>query len=243
MNLALSVIALILGPFVYALGRKSPTTTQILDGFIFITVAGIVCVYIIPSSIVVGGTGAVLFLILGLLFPVAIEKSAGLPLQKAHVLILILAALGLVTHAMIDGIALLPEAGVAAAAMPQHMTSEALSGRQLAIGVIFHRLPVGMAIWWSVSPTFGAPAAIATFALVIAATAIAYFFGAPVLEIVAMRNLAFFQAFVAGSIAHVVAFGVSHEHEAPTGPRGGWGFRAGILLGLFLIFTLPHINE
>lgn len=242
MTLALSVIALLLGPFIYAFGRRQPAAKQILDGFVFITIAGIVCVYIIPAAITVGGPYAILCLLLGLLFPVAIEKTAGLSLHTAHVFIVLLAALGLIVHAVIDGIALLPVAGeFVGETTHSGERGGLLVGNQLAIGVILHRLPVGMAIWWSVRPNFGVTAAVATFAMVIAATAVAYFFGASVIEITATRNLAFFQAFVAGSIAHVVAFGVSHEHDEPSGPRHGWGFRSGILLGLFVVFTLPHI--
>ena len=58
------------------------------------------------------------------------------------------------------------------------------------------------------------------------------------------RSIAWFQAFVAGSLVHVVAFGVSHGHdgdEVLTGDNG-WGFRAGILLGMFLLFTVPQIH-
>ena len=149
MTLVLSVIALLLGPFIYALGRRQPTTRQVLDGFIFITVAGIVCVFIIPESLVSGGLLALLFLALGLIFPIIAEKSFSQSAEKAHVFVVMLAALGLVIHATIDGVALLPQLG--AETMPQN----SLFGNQLAIGVIIHRIPVGMAIWWSVRTSFG----------------------------------------------------------------------------------------
>lgn len=66
MNLALSILALLLGPVIYAMSRKNRVARQILDGFIFITIAGIVCVNIIPEALGVGGTFAVIFLLLGL---------------------------------------------------------------------------------------------------------------------------------------------------------------------------------
>ena len=45
-----------------------------------------------------------------------------------------------------------------------------LWSNQLALGVILHRLPVGMAIWWSLRPQFGRNAAIVMFAVIIVAT-------------------------------------------------------------------------
>jgi hypothetical protein len=236
MTLVLSVIALLLGPCIYALGRQKPTTRLVLDGFIFITIAGIVFVYIVPESLMSGGLLAILFLILGLIFPILAEKSFSRSADKAHVFVVMLAAVGLVLHATIDGVALLPQAG------NETTSGESLFDNQLAIGVILHRLPVGMAIWWSVRTIFGTGWAVATFSLIVAVTAAAYFLGAPIVEIAETRSLAYFQAFVAGSLVHVVAFGVSHDHRAEPVPAGKeWGYRAGILLGMFLIFAAPHI--
>jgi uncharacterized membrane protein YdcZ (DUF606 family) len=81
-------------------------------------------------------------------------------------------------------------------------------------------------------------------ALLISATGLAYVFGAPVVDLASTRSLALFQAFVAGSLVHVVAFGVSHRHGGDEAfvPADNWGFRAGILLGMFVVFSLPHIH-
>jgi hypothetical protein len=237
MTLVFSVIALILGPCIYALGRRHPTTRHVLDGFVFITVAGLVCVDIIPNSYLSGGTLAIVFLALGLVFPIAAEKSFSQSAHKAHIFVVVLAAFGLVIHATVDGIALLPQFAELSA------SKESLLGNQLAIGVILHRLPVGMAIWWSVRASFGTRAAVGTFALIIAATSAAYLFGAPIIEIAETSSLAYFQAFVAGSLVHIVAFGISHDHHSEPVPAGKeWGYRVGILIGMFLVFAVPNIH-
>ena len=246
MTFALSVLALILGPFVYSLGQRQPTAREVLDGFIFITIAGIVCVHIIPEAMEIGGVSAIAFLLLGLAFPVVIERFFHQSLHEAHVFILVLAALGLTLHATIDGIALLPlgDATDVAPGVVDAGVLGSLFGNQLALGVILHRLPVGMAIWWSVRLSFGVPVAVATFALIIAATAAAYFFGETTLPLVETRSVAYFQAFVAGSLVHVVAFGVSHDHGESSGTLAdnrGWGYRVGILIGMFLVGTAPHL--
>ena len=75
MLLILSIAALLAGPFVYTLGKRNAVARQILDGFIFITIAGLVTVHIIPDSLVGGGNLAILFLALGIAFPVLLERG------------------------------------------------------------------------------------------------------------------------------------------------------------------------
>ncbi len=228
MNLALSILALLLGPVIYALSRKNHVARQILDGFIFITIAGIICVNIIPEALAVGGTLALLFLLLGIAFPVVVEHGFSSALHEAHIVVLVLAALGLVIHATIDGIALLPA-----------------QGSDLAHAVILHRLPVGMAIWWSLRPTLGTPVAVGAIIMISMATALSYVLGAPMVELAEARSLAMIQAFVSGSLIHIVAFGFTHEHDAhiePVAKSQDWSYRVGILLGLFLVFTAPELN-
>jgi hypothetical protein len=216
-----------------------------LDGFVLVAIAGIVCVNIIPTAIDVGSWWALVSLVAGLAFPVVIERAFRQSEHRAHVFIVLLAALGLVIHAVIDGIALLPAAnGGLASTGDAAADAMAALGNPLALGVILHRLPVGMALWWSVRPQFGLGAALTCFALLISATGLAYVFGAPVVDLASTRSLALFQAFVAGSLVHVVAFGVSHRHGGDEAfvPADNWGFRAGILLGMFVVFSLPHIH-
>ncbi|MBT8065923.1 MAG: hypothetical protein KJO09_01685 [Gammaproteobacteria bacterium] len=228
MNLALSILALLLGPVIYALSRKNHITREILDGFIFITIAGIICVNIIPEALAIGGTLALLFLVLGLAFPVVVEHGFHSALHEAHIVVLVLAALGLVIHATIDGIALLPA-----------------QGNDLAHAVILHRLPVGMAIWWSLRPTLGTSVAVGAIVVISLATALSYVLGAPMVELAEARSLAMVQAFVSGSLIHIVAFGITHEHDAhiePVAKSQDWSYRVGILLGLFLVFAAPELH-
>ncbi|MBU2676036.1 MAG: hypothetical protein KJP16_03055 [Gammaproteobacteria bacterium] len=229
MNLILSIAALLLGPVIYALGRRNHVARQILDGFIFITIAGIICVNIIPEALTTGGTVAIAFLAFGIAFPIVIERGFHGALHEAHILVLIVAALGLIVHALIDGIALLPT-----------------QGGDLAHAVILHRLPIGMAIWWSLRPNLGLPVAIAAFATISIATAASYILGGPMVELAEARSIAYLQAFVSGSLIHVVAFGVTHDHGGhiePVARSQDWGYRLGILLGLFLVFTAPQLNS
>lgn len=229
MNLFLSIAALLLGPVVYALGQRNYTARQLLDGFIFITIAGIICVNIIPEALQVGGSLAIVFLVSGILFPVVLERGFHGAFHEAHVFVLIVAAIGLIIHAIVDGVALLP-----------------MQGSDLAYAVILHRLPVGMAIWWSVRPSLGTPVAVAVFVTISVASAAAYVLGGSIEELAHASSLAYVQAFVSGSLIHIVAFGVSHDHGQhiePVAQAQNWGYRVGILLGLFLVFTAPQLHS
>jgi zinc transporter ZupT len=238
--LLLSTLALIAGPFLSSAAARRPSARAALDGFVLVTLGGIVCLHIAPDAWQVAGFASVVTGALGLAFPAVLERLFRHALARAHLVVLALAAAGIAVHAVLDGVALLPI-----------VTETSASGRELAIGVIVHRLPVGMAIWWVVRPQFGTPVALGTFALVVATTGLGYGIGAEAFASGA-EVLMLFQAFVAGSLIHVVLFGVTHEHahEPSAGDaRHHHGsrirssaFRAGLFIGLVTVFLLPHIS-
>jgi hypothetical protein len=191
MYFLLSTIALLVGPFVYALGRQNKMIEHVLDVLIIAAIAWIIGVHIVPDAFRAAGWPALAFLMLGMAFPYALRHIFHLASSAMHTTLLFIAALALILHAVIDGIALLPN-----------------GGGQLGIAVILHRLPVGMAIWWTFRPAIGTKAAIAAFALIIASTALAVYFGGPVIELAESRMLALFQIFVAGSLADMVIVGL-----------------------------------
>jgi zinc transporter ZupT len=191
MYFLLSTIALLAGPFVYALGRHNKVTERLLDVMIIAAIAWIIGVHIVPDAVQAAGWPALVVLVLGMAFPYVLRRIFHLATKAMHAALLFIAALALILHAVIDGIALLPG-----------------NGEELGIAVILHRLPVGMAIWWTFRPAIGTRAAVAAFALIIGATALAIYYGAPVVELAESRMLALFQVFVAGSLADMVIVGV-----------------------------------
>ncbi len=196
MNLILSFAALLLGPLIYAAARENPLARRIFDALIVIAIAVIIAVHIIPAAMQHGGTLAITLLVLGIVFPLLLERLFKKATDAAHLVIVAIAAIGLLIHAIVDGVALLPQ-----------------SGTGLAYAIILHRLPVGMALWWAIRPSFGKLIAISAFVLIGLATAAGYFVGESIVAVAEARTLAMLQAFVAGSLIHVVAFGVRHEHD------------------------------
>jgi len=198
MTLLLSIIALLLGPVIYVLGRRNKIARQILDVLILMTIAVIILLEIIPAALTQGGWWAIVVLLLGVGFPMALENIFRRAADTAHLVIVAIAATGLILHAVIDGLVLLPE-----------------NGAGLAYAIILHRPAIGMAIWWTIRPAFGTPAAVATLGLIILATATGYFVGESTLPFAGTRALALLQAFVSGSLIHVVIFGAKHHHKQP----------------------------
>ena len=191
MNFLLSTIALLAGPFVYALGRRNKITERLLDALIIAAIAWIIGVHILPEAVQAAGWASLVVLALGMAFPYVLRRIFHLASSAMHTTVLLIAALALVLHAIIDGMALLPA-----------------SGERLSLAVILHRLPVGMAIWWTFRPSIGTNAAVASFVLIILATATTIYFGGPVLELAESKVLALFQLFVAGSLADLVIVGL-----------------------------------
>jgi hypothetical protein len=104
-------------------------------------------------------------------------------------------------------------------------------------------MPKGIALWFLLAPAFGRRAAGAVLVLLIGGTVLGYLIGDSALTLLTGPGVAWFQAFVAGSIFHVVLHGVaSHEHEAPvpsppklSPPK--WPERLGLLGGLLFLFA------
>ena len=195
MTLILSIAALLLGPAIYEAGHNNPIARRALDGVILLTIAAIIAVHVIPEALQHAGWWAVPVIILGLAFPVLLERLFHKATETAHLFIVGLAAAGLLIHAMIDGVAMLPENGMA-----------------LAYAIVLHRLPVGMAIWCIARPNYGTAVTAILFVLVIGSTVAGYFVGASLIEFAETRTLALLQAFISGSLIHVVLFRYGHKH-------------------------------
>ena len=195
MTLALSIAALLLGPLLYSASRPDTTARRILDGVILLTIAAIIAIDVVPEALQHGGRLAIIVIIVGLVFPILLERLFRKATDTAHLFVVALAAAGLLVHAVVDGLALHAENGAA-----------------LAYAIVLHRLPVGMAIWCIVRPNFGTTVTVTLFALVTLATIVGYFLGGSIAELAETRTLAMLQAFISGSLIHVVLFRDGHRH-------------------------------
>ncbi|MGH8480937.1 MAG: permease [Nevskiaceae bacterium] len=195
-----TLLALAAGPALYAAGRRSPRALAFLDGFVLVSIAGLVVLEVVPGTFLQGGAWSLAFLLAGLFGPTLLESLFRRAERATHIGALALAVLGLVFHALADGVVLAP-----GGAHPQNWA--------LALAVVVHSLPVGMAVWWLLAPSFGAGPPLAALLAMGAGTVAGYAFSEPLNAMLGQQAWAWFQSLVAGSILHVI-FGRPHLHGA-----------------------------
>lgn len=226
--LILSLAALALGPLLYVLGTKRDGVREGLDGFVFVSIAGLVIFHVIPEVMEVAGMWALGFAALGLFGPLVFERYVKKLAREAHALALVLGMLGTVLHGLIDGMALSSSTGFGA----------------LGLAVLVHRLPVGLAVWWLLKPQKGLKAALTVLISIGVATIVGYSLAEGSVDRVHGFGAMCFQALVAGSLLHVV-FHLSHGTRHA---QGGWarfapGVGGALALSALLFLSPDHEHD
>ncbi|QYJ80494.1 metal transporter [Shewanella acanthi] len=219
-----SCIALLIGPLFYRYFSSGSGLQKGLDGFIFVSLGGLVLIHILPELLEHGGLLAIIFVILGLWGPTASERLFHRYSEITHNLTLTLGIGGLLLHTITDGGAMV---------LAQQDGNSSL----LALGVILHRLPVGLAIWWLLKPQVGTRWASVVLVAMMLLTSVGFFAGEQLLSQLSLDNTVYLQAFVTGSILHVV---LHQPHGQQDAHQGQYEYQAGIgsLLGLGLLMVL-----
>jgi uncharacterized membrane protein YraQ (UPF0718 family) len=218
--LALSIVALFIGPAVFPLLRSRPSLIAALDGFLLASIGGLVLVDLLPHALHVAGGWAFLAAALGLGAPAIIDSRhrANSPKETAacgqeheaqheHGALVNVALLGLAIHAFVDGSAL---------AVPEVQVHD--SAAHLATAVLMHRVPVGLLVATMAAKRRGIRGALAAAGLLALATIAGFVVAREALPYWELRELALFQAFIAGTLLHVVMahapLASEHSHEA-----------------------------
>ncbi|MCL1067722.1 metal transporter [Shewanella olleyana] len=227
--LVASCIALLFGPLFYRYFSSGSGLQKGLDGFIFVSLGGLVLIHILPELLHHGGILTLLFVVLGLWGPTASERLFHRYSDITHNVTLTLGIGGLLLHTITDGGAMV---------LAQQEGNSIL----LALGVIMHRLPVGVAIWWLLKPQVGTRWASAVLAAMMVLTGIGYFAGEQLLQHLSIDNTVYLQAFVTGSILHVVLH-QPHGHSDDD-QQGRYQYQAGIgsLFGVGLLALLLFVD-
>lgn len=207
--LAISIAALGLGPLLYRWLRAHDWALQALDGVVTVGVGGLVLLHVLPPAFSAGGFPTVVFLIFGLVLPTMMERLQHGNFDKAHRAATFFASLALIIHSITDGLAL---------SQADHSETFAI-----ALAVVLHRLPVGLAIWMVFRPSQGVKVAWAIFAMILVGTLVGFVAGPPVLTALEGEAFAWAQAFVAGSLLHVIFHAHEHDHDHAHGHAHGHG--------------------
>ncbi len=240
MLLIASIAALIIGPVLFQFSHFGARAFKVLEGFSFITIVGLLCFGIMPQAIGVGGLLAWVFAAIGLIFPIGLERLFHGLAKQVHLLILSLGMVGLAVHAGIDGIALAGGPFVGVEAESSWFAGHREGGEYLAMAVILHRFPLGLAVWYLLSPTLGRSVAIVVLTVMAGSTVVGYAYGPDLMPALQGSGIAWFQSFVAGSILHVVIYEPGHHkhaHEDHGIALEKWPDRIGIICGLIALYV------
>ena len=191
--LALALAALLPGPAFYRSLRDRETALRWIDRLVYVTVPVLVLWDIVPAAIAARDPWPALALLVGVFGPVLIEHSRSRFASGTDVTALVLGISGLSLHALLEGAAL--------------TAASAAGDITFLMAVIFHRLPVGLVLWWLVRPRYGLNAALLGLGALLVLTALGFAAGVGLEAAWEGPALHRYQAFVGGTLLHVVTHG------------------------------------
>jgi zinc transporter ZupT len=196
--LLLSFATLFFGPIVLQLAVHSKETIRFIDAFVLCSILGIVIFHIMPESLHHGGLFAASAAVAGFFAPVLAGRFLKRGNCHLHHSLLSLASLGLLAHALLDGMALFG-------------ASHDSTGANFVLGlaVILHRLPEGMGIWRLMQGGRSKFWPTLVLVLVALATSIGFYFGESIVVYSNEQTLAVFEGLMAGVLLHVIF----HRHH------------------------------
>lgn len=233
-------LGLLLWPWLKQRGHLLAAT----DALMVVTVGGLVLLHILPHAIEDLGLWAILALLAGVALPSVFEhlsaKAGGR--GRSGLILGALIFIGLTMHAFMDGMAL-------ATARDPHMHQGHSHGQTgqlaLAVAVIVHRLPAGLALGWFIGDSKGMRWAVMATAVIAAATVGGWFGHEWVLGVGHGGWMAAFEAIVAGSLMHLLLGHhpqQSSELEGKPRSRARWGW-GGAILGAVALLALSFSQQ
>jgi len=184
-----ALLALFLGPSVYQAASGNRGLRLALRWFLIVAISALIVFDVLPDCYRQAGWIIFPLALAGAVGPTLIERIYRSWAHQAHNLALRLGVLSLFLHGLTDGAAL------------------QLSGPdQIALptAIVLHRFPVGMTIWWLIRNSFGRRVAIVALLVAAALTVLGAILAEPIAAFLTGTGSAAFQAFVAGSLLHVI---------------------------------------
>lgn len=194
-----ALLAPVFGPILYHLLHDHPRAVKAVDGFVYAAVPVLVAVQILPHAWEDRSIILILVVSAGFLLPAAIEQASHALVEHTDNLALVVGISGLALHALMEGAAF------------AHTGTDVST--PFALAVILHRIPVSLVVWWLVRPRFGRGWAAAGVGSIVLATLAGYVVGAEVLGVAHGGGVDLYQAFVSGSLVHVVFHQGRHDHQ------------------------------
>jgi len=222
--LILSVLLLLAAPLLARLVAHLPALKGGLDGFVLVTVLGLVTLTLLPEALAHSGVWAILIAVFGFCLPWIAEFLFHRAEEMTHRVVMLVAALALVVHAASDG------AILAFAGQSEH-------GSFVATGILLHRIGVAVAVWWLLRPVLTTWAGVAVLAALGVMTIIGYVMVVYAGDWYHIPLVGYWQAFAAGSLLHVVLHPLDDHNTAPNA-KNLWAHRIGTGAGIGFLFAL-----
>ena len=200
--LILSLIALGLGPIMYHIFTLNRKTLNIFDKIIFLIVGSLVLFHLIPHNVEEIGWVSIVLLFFGVSFPAIIEKYKKNLHKKTHQTTIVIIGLGLLIHALLDGMAL----------MMINLNSN-LKNLGLPLAIILHRLPAGLTIWLLSIPIYGYYKTIIFLLIMCIITVFGFFLNDILIKLIDHSFVAGIQSIVSGSLLHVLFHKTHHPNK------------------------------
>lgn len=188
--LLLSFLALWTGPCFLMWLNPTSRMIRLVDILVIASILVLVVFHVMPESVEHAGWLAIVAICLGALWPIVykyVSHSDNCQLQRS---LLSLASVGVMTHTLMDGVALADDV-------------------YLGFAVILHRLPEGLGIWRVAQSAFSRYWGFVALGCMMLSTSIGFFFGTRWLAYASDNFVGVFEGLMAGVLLHVV-FHKSH---------------------------------
>jgi zinc transporter ZupT len=199
-----------------------------LDGFMLVGVGGVLVMGLLPYSFETAGWWAIVAAAIGAGLPALLERGHHHD-EHTHdsIAFLSIAALGLAVHAFLDG-----------GALAARQIDDAKHTRALELGVLLHRLPMGIMLGMLGGTNRMRQAWIAAGVVAIG-TIGGFLMGVSTLPLLGLKGLALFQALVAGTLVHVI-----YTHSPIRSPSGHRRANTiGMLGGLLFLAAVESLHH
>ena len=191
-----ALLAPVAGVLLYIWLHNRPSTIRAIDTAVLWILPVLIAAQILLHSWPELHIAPLVAVLLGAGFLYLIEKISHSMARHADDLAIVLGVFSMAVHALLEGGALIP-----AAASPP-----------FAFAVILHRVAVGLLIWWLIEPRHGVGLAMAGVGAILVATTIGFAAGTEILPD-GHAAIELYQAFVAGSLLHVVFHQGRRDHR------------------------------
>ncbi len=220
----LSALVLLAAPLLARVVQRVPSLKGGIDGFVLITVLGLIILTLLPEALQHGGLWGLGIAFVGFILPWASEFLFHKTEEITHRVVMLVATLALIIHAASDGVVLA-------------YARDSVHGSFVATGILLHRVGVAIAVWWLLRPILTTVGGFAVLAAMAVMTMVAYFMVLFAGEWYNVPLAGYWQAFAAGSLLHVVMHPVGDHDPAPNASTAV-SHRIGTACGILFVIAL-----